>query len=149
MHALLVLCAGFIVTLAGCEWLRPPGKLQSVLPRIALIHLAGLLTTAVILLAGGRMRPVPIFIFWSGAALAWFGCRSHLESSILLRMVYMLHGTPQSADELISRYHAHGGQHERVAELVRAGWLGADLGGAAMVLTAKGRRLVALLSRLR
>ena len=85
MLALLVLCAGFIVTLAGCEWLRPPGKLQSVLPRIALIQLAGLLTTAVILLAGGRMRPVPIFIFWSGAALAWFGCRSHLESSILLR----------------------------------------------------------------
>ncbi len=73
MTALLILCGGFILTLAGCEWLRPIGKLQSALPRIGLIHLVGFATTAVILLAGGLMRVVPTFVFWSGgdAGVVW------------------------------------------------------------------------------
>ena len=149
MTALLILCGGFLLTVAGCEWLRPPGKLQSVLRRLGVIHLVGLAITAAILLAGGQMRPVPMFVFWSGAALAWFGLRSHLESSILLRMVYMLLDGTLSTGELVSRYHLHGGQRERLAELVRAGWLRIDASSGDVVLTPKGRRIVALVSHLR
>ena len=96
MTALLILCGGFLLTLAGCEWLRPIGKLQSAVPRIGIIHVVGFATTAMILLAGGLMRVVPTLVFWSGATLAWFGLRSHLESSILLRMVYMIDHGPLS-----------------------------------------------------
>ena len=149
MTPLLILGGGFLLTLAGCEWLRPAGKLQSGLQRIGAIHVAGCATTAAILVADGQMRLVPVLVFWSGAALAWFGLRSHLESSILLRMIYMLLDRSLAVDDLVSQYHAHGGRAERQAELQRAGWLHVDSSNGDVALTPKGRRIVALVSRLR
>ena len=52
---------------------------------------------------------LPFAIFWSGAFLTWFGVRSHIESSILLRMAYLLRGHPMQPGELLEEYDYPGG----------------------------------------
>jgi hypothetical protein len=148
MASFLMLLAGFVVTILCCEVLRS-GKLQSSLGRIAIIHAVGLAAVAALLRSSDRMAVVPVLIFWSGAALAWFGARSHLESSILLRMVHFLREGPLTREEVIARYDAHDGRAQRVAELIRGGLVAADPNRVTLTPTPKGLRIVRVVSRLR
>ena len=91
--------------------------------------------------------PVPLVVFWGGAFLTWFGVRSHIESSILLRMVYMLRGRRLSEEEILRRYEAVYGIEMRRGELLRAGLAEQSPGG--MKLTPKGRLIVNATSWLR
>ena len=79
-------------------------------------------------------------VFWAGTFLAWFGVRSHIESSILLRMIYLLRAQERSGDQLVAAYDALYGPEERREELFRSGLAEAD--GASARLTAKGQRIL-------
>lgn len=86
-------------------------------------------------------------LFWSGAFLAWFGVRSHIESSILLRMIYLLRGRDLAGEELVADYERQYGPEQRVEELRRAGL--AEETDAGLRLTAKGTRILAAAEWLR
>ncbi len=86
-------------------------------------------------------------VFWAGAFLTWFGIRSHLESSILLRLVYALRQQPKSAAELLEEYERFYGPRQRVEELVRSGLLERREG--VLVVTRKGKWILALARMLR
>lgn len=79
-------------------------------------------------------------VFWGGAFLSWFGIRSHLESSILLRMVYLLRPADLSGDQLLAAYDRFYGPQQRIDELLRSGL--AERIGAGLRLTSKGRSIL-------
>ncbi len=90
---------------------------------------------------------IVLTIFWIGAFLAWFGIRSHLESSIALRMIYRLRERPMREGELIDAYLSTQSESMRLAELRRAGLIAA--GAGAMCVTPKGKLVLRLTSLLR
>lgn len=79
-------------------------------------------------------------VFWAGTFLTWFGVRSHIESSILLRMVFLLREQERSGDQLVAAYDALYGPEERRQELFRSGL--AEPAGAGAKLTPKGERIL-------
>jgi hypothetical protein len=149
MSALLVLWVGFGVTVASIEGLLKSRKLQGAVGRIVITHAIGLAALIAVLVPSHRLGIVPIFIFWSGALLCWFGVRSHIESSILLRMVHMLRRNPVRGRDLTSQYESFYGRTQRIEELLRAGLLRADLERATMTPTRKGTLIAELVLRLR
>jgi hypothetical protein len=86
-------------------------------------------------------------VFWAGAFLSWFGIRSHLESSILLRMVYLLKQRPKTSAELLEEYERSYGSQQRVEELVRAGLL--ERRGEHLLVTPKGKLVLSVARLLR
>lgn len=86
-------------------------------------------------------------VFWAGAFLSWFGMRSHVESSILLRMLYLLRGRTMTGDELVAAYERQYGPEQRVEELVRSGL--AEKGPDGTRITAKGKSILAATDWLR
>lgn len=88
-----------------------------------------------------------VVVFWMGAFLSWFGIRSHLQSSILLRMVCTLREQQLSAAELRSQYEADHDVAERLAELQRSGLVqhGPDGPG----ITRKGQWILHIVAWLR
>ena len=149
MQTLLILVFGFALTSVCCEVLVRPRKLQSALGRIALLHGLVLTSFAGFLGAHGIMRPVPVAIFWSGALLFWFGFRSHIESSILLRTIHLLGRNPMTRDQLNTLYNARYGRTERVEELIRAGLVSRDRGRMIVFPTRKGVMIARLVLWLR
>jgi hypothetical protein len=79
-------------------------------------------------------------VFWAGAFLTWFGVRSHIESSILLRMVHLLRAQERRGDELVAAYDALYGPGERREELFRSGL--AEPAPEGVRLTPKGKRIL-------
>jgi hypothetical protein len=149
MRPLLILASGFALTAVSCELMLRSRKLQSALGRVAILHAAVLAIVAGFLAANGLMRLVPVSIFWSGALLAWFGFRSHVESSILLRMIHLLGSASMTRRELTSLYNARYGRTERIEELIRAGLVSGDRARTSLVPTRKGLLIARLVLRLR
>jgi hypothetical protein len=122
-------------------------KLQTALGRVlvvwGLVFLAGVYP----LLRYGATGPLVFLIFWGGAFASWFGVRSHIESSILLRMVYLLRSRPMVDAELLGKYASHYGQAMRMAELFRGG-LAVNVDGQTSV-TPKGMTILRVVSKLR
>lgn len=86
-------------------------------------------------------------IFWGGSFLSWFGIRSHIESSILLRLLYLLRTRPSREDELLKRYEDMYGRESRIEELLRAGLIRTDT--EEPVLTPKGRTILRIADHLK
>jgi hypothetical protein len=86
-------------------------------------------------------------VFWAGAFLSWFGVRSHIESSILLRMLYLLRKNPTTEATLLAAYEALGGEGKRREELARGGMM--TMAGDRVVVTPKGRAILRVVSMLR
>jgi hypothetical protein len=149
MSSLLVLVAGFGFTAMAGDLAVRGRKLQSALGRIALVQVIGLGVVMAVISRLGGLGALPILVFWSGAFLSWFGVRSHLESSILLRMVHMLYRGPMTGREVMTEYASKFGRSERLQELVGAGLLERDPGSGAVRATGKGRRIARLVERLR
>jgi hypothetical protein len=145
---LLALVGAFAATALLSEVFLRSRKLQAALVRVLGVHAIGLIIALVVLLPRHRISGVPILVFWSGAFLAWFGVRSHIESSILLRMVHILRRGPMRADGLIASYVSYYGPGERVEELVRAGLMTRSHDGPGLVLTGKGRLIARVALRL-
>lgn len=112
------------------------------LPRVILLHAASLSATAVAFLLLDLGRPTALAVFWAGAFSCWLTARSHVSSSILLRMTAMLADGPRPADALADDYQrTHGADHRR-RQLATSGFV-----TTAGQLTAIGRVLAHLARR--
>lgn len=149
MRAVLLLWAAFAVAALVCERLIRDRRLQSALPRVVVVHGIALATAVALLVPNRHLDLFAVVIFWSGGFLAWFGLRSHLESSILLQMIHSLRGTRMSGTDLVAAYEGRYGEARRLEELVRAGLVSRDAGAAEPRVTRRGALVVRLLQRLR
>ncbi|GIW39432.1 MAG: hypothetical protein KatS3mg076_0009 [Candidatus Binatia bacterium] len=146
MRGLLPVLVGLALASVGSEFALRGRKVQTALGSALLVWAA----TGGVLLFWFFTRPSgwgSFSVFWSGAFLAWFGVRSHVESSILLRMVYLLGRGPKNAEELLEEYERFYGSQQRVEELVRSGLL--ERRGNALAVTRKGRTVLLVARALR
>lgn len=146
MSELLFLIVGWVFAMIGSELVLGGTKLQTGLLRVLVVYFligGGLLLYMVV---SGRLDLVACVVFWSGCFLSWFGVRSHLESSILLRMLFLLKKRSWTARKLLTEYDSHYGEAARLEELVRGGL--AEQGTGAMTLTSKGKTIIRIASLL-
>ena len=80
----------------------------------------------------------------SGSFLTWFGIRSHIESSILLRLCCSSLSDSRSEDEMLELYKSRFGWQSRIEEACNAGLIDHQSGA----ITNKGKRIVTLFSLL-
>ncbi len=123
MGSVFLIVGGFVIAVFLSEVALKGTKLQTGLAKVVLTHavVAGLLL--VYLLVSGHMVWPALIIFWAGAFLTWFGVRSHMESSILLRMLYLLRRGSVAEKRLLEEYESHYGESQRLDELYRGALL--------------------------
>lgn len=144
MTILALAIAAVLIPAIGSELALQGKKLQTALARVLVVWVA-----AFAAVAGAVVRPdLPaVAVFWCGAFLLWFGVRSHVESSILLRMLYLLRRRPMTDAELMAEYASVYGESMRLAELGRGGLVVEDRGGVRV--TPKGKVVLRFASKLR
>jgi hypothetical protein len=142
-----MLGAALLVVLIGSELALGGIKLQTGLSRALAAWTLVYLISVYPLSRFGDIGFVAFTIFWGGAFLSWFGVRSHLESSILLRMLVLLRQRSLSERELVASYTALYGEAMRREELFRAGLAAMD--GDRVVVSAKGRTILEVVAKLR
>lgn len=123
MTQLILVIAAFFACIVLCELVLKGTKLQTALIKVFIVHGLCWIALLVFMVTNNKSGIIAMTIFWAGAFLTWFGIRSHIESSVLLRMLYLLREQPVSADQLLSSYHSHYGKELRIEELVRGGLL--------------------------
>jgi hypothetical protein len=143
MTDLLVIAAVFTAAIVVTELLAG-GKLQTVPGRVIVCQV---IAFALVVRATRTVPMAAVFVFWTGAFALWFGLRSHVESSILLRMLTWLSDRPATRDEILEWYNARYGRAHRADGLVRAGLVTASDG--VLTPTAKGRLIVRVAQLLR
>jgi hypothetical protein len=148
MTIVTLTAVALLAAMIGCEVALGPTKLQTGLMRTVAVFGAIGGCVVLYLLFARQAAVVPFAIFWSGAFLTWFGVRSHIESSILLRMAYLLRAHPMRPDELLEEYDKVYGANQRVEELYRAGLVVRQASGAIEV-TPKGDKVLAAAARFR
>jgi hypothetical protein len=144
---LLIVAAALLLAVIGSELALSGTKLQTGLGRVLVVWAAVYLCALVALLISGSLSPFSFTLFWGGAFLSWFGVRSHIESSILLRMLYLLRREPMQQSVLVTKYLALYGQRARIEELVRGGL--AEEKEGRLVVTSKGKAILAIVEKLR
>jgi hypothetical protein len=144
---LLIAAAGAIVPAIGSEFVLGRTKLQTGLARAVALWGVCFLVAAVWLMTRVDSAPIALAVFWGGAFLVWFGVKSHIESSILLRMVFLLRQQPMSDEALIDRYLTLYGEPARLEELRRGGLVAQA--GDRLSVTPKGRVILFVMSTLR
>src|SRR5687768_6636574 len=102
MMGLVIIAAAMILVMAASEWVLAGTKLQNGLARILPTWAVVYVATLVWLILSTPVGPVAFTIFWAGFYLSWFGVRSHIESSILMRMMYLLRRQPSSEKSLVA-----------------------------------------------
>jgi len=147
MKDALVLLAGFFLAIVMSEILLRGTKLQTGLSKVLLAHAIWFGLVWFYMMRTDGFGLITLLIFWSGAFLTWFGMRSHVESSILLRMLYLLRQKPISASHLLQEYESHYSEGARLEELFRGGLLEKKAGET--VVTAKGRFIASIASHLK
>jgi hypothetical protein len=133
--------------MVGSELVLRGTKLQTGLGRVLLVWATLFLAGVWPLFRYGDTGPVIFTLFWGGAFLSWFGVRSHIESSILLRMLYLLRQKPLAEAEVLAKYGAHYGEAMRVEELLRGG-LTVKVGDVTTVSN-KGKTILRVVALLR
>lgn len=143
---ILVLAALFAVMVLS-ELVLGKTKLQTGLSRIlgawTLVYLAAIYFVVYY----GNVGVLGFTIFWGGAFLSWFGVRSHIESSILLRMLHLLRRGSRDEAGIVSAYMAIGGEQVRLEELLKGGM--ATREGDAFSVTPKGKTILGVVAKLR
>jgi hypothetical protein len=147
MTGLLIVAAALVLAMLGSELALRGTKLQTGLSRVLLVWGSVFVLTIYPLFRYGDTGAIILLMFWGGAFLSWFGVRSHIESSILLRMVYLLRQQPMSDADLVAKYGAHYGQAMRLEELYRGGLAVKD--GDRSSVTAKGKNILRVVAQLR
>ncbi len=144
----LSLAAGAVlVPVVGSEFALAGTKLQTALGRVLAVWLASYLAATVWVVRDTRAGIIALTILFGGAFLVWFGVRSHIESSILLRMLVLLRGRPMNDSRLVHEYNALYGESMRVAELCRGGLV--EKRGERVQVTTRGKTVLFLVSKLR
>ena len=147
MDVLFIVVGGFLLAVCLSEVVLRGTKLQTGLAKVVLVHMIVAALLLVYLFAKGRFVWDALLIFWAGAFLTWFGVRSHMESSILLRMLYLLRKGTSSESELLQEYESHYGEAQRLEELFRGGLMEQTSGG--IVVTPKGKFILRVVSLLK
>ena len=147
MTALLELASALLAAAVGSELVLRGTKLQTGLGRVLVVWGGVYLAVLYPLVFLEHLDIVALTILWGGGFLSWFGVRSHVESSILLRMLYLLRQGPMTAPHVVTTYTSQYGRDARLRELVRGG-LAHDHGGG-MAVTPKGKAILAFVARLR
>lgn len=148
MTGVTVVGSSLILALVGSEISLRGTKLQTGLSRVLVVWGLVYLGTMYWLIAAAEISTIAFTIFWGGAFLTWFGVRSHLESSILLRMLVLLRGRGMTERQLVNEYISTNGEAVRLEELFRGGLAQRDSGGRAM-LTNKGKTILRCVAKLR
>lgn len=143
---LLLLLGAFVAVLVLSELALGGIKLQTGLARVV-VAWGVVFLAAVYPIYRAGIAPVPLLFFWGGAFLSWFGVRSHIESSILLRMLYLLRKEPLTDAQLLEKYGTYYGPALRLEELLRGG-LAKDENGT-WVVTPKGKNILRVVALLR
>jgi hypothetical protein len=144
MTELVVVAVSVLVAMAGSELVLRGAKLQTGLTRVLALWAVVYLIAIVWFVRAGDAAVLAFTTFWGGVFLLWFGVRSHLESSILLRMLVLLRNRSMSDGRLLDEYAALYGEPMRVAELSRAGMI-----RDGMRVTPKGKAVLFVASKLR
>jgi hypothetical protein len=146
MIVLAIVATALLVAAIGSELAVRGIKLQTGLGRVLVVW-AGVYLPAVAALMISGVSPFSFTVFWGGAFLSWFGVRSHIESSILLRMLHLLRRGPMEQSALVAKYLTLCGQSARREELLRAG-LAIENAGQ-LVVTDKGKNILAVVDKLK
>jgi hypothetical protein len=144
---LWILVVVLFAAMAGSEFVLRGTKLQTGLGRVLVTWAAVWIFSLYPLFRYGAVDPIAFTLFWGGAFLSWFGVRSHIESSILLRMLHLLRRGPTSEPEILKAYLEHAGPNARIEELLRGGL--ARKVGATTIVTSKGKTILGVVARLR
>ena len=143
----LLVVAAFFACIVLCELVLKGTKLQTGLIKVFLVHALCWIALLIFLVTNNESGIIAMTIFWAGAFLTWFGIRSHIESSVLLRMLYLLKQQPVTANQLLSRYHSHYGKELRIEELVRGGLL--ERGSNELRVSSKGNLILRIVQLLK
>ena len=146
MIALVLSAAGLLAAAVACELSLRGMRIQSGFARAFVCFALIGLTTAFSLDSINALPLASFVVLWIGGFLFWLGARSHVESSILLRMLYLLLSGARSHDELLDIYEEHYDLRTRVRELRAAGLVAS---GTPASLTATGKLVLALVRSLR
>ena len=142
-----MLAAWLLVAIAGSELALGGTKLQTGLGRVLAVWGATYVVSGYSLARHGDIGPVAFTIFWGGAFLSWFGVRSHIESSILLRLLYLLRRHSMTETQLLAEYGSHQSEAIRVEELVRGGLASRTSGR--LSASPKGKAILRIVAMLR
>src|SRR5688572_7690128 len=110
MNGIAVIAGAMVVVMIASELVLRGTKLQSGLSRILPTWAIVYIVTVFLLVRSTPVGPVAFTIFWAGLYLSWFGVRSHIESSILMRMMYLLRRQSRTQESLVAEYESHYGQ---------------------------------------
>src|SRR6188474_3195737 len=119
MTGLWIVALALVAAAVASELALRGTKLQTGLGRVLVAWTGVYLAALYPVLFHGQTGLIPFTIFWGGAFLSWFGVRSHIESSILLRMLYLLRKKSLSESELLTEYTSLYGPDMRFEELLR------------------------------
>jgi hypothetical protein len=147
MTDLMLIAVALLVTTWGSELALQGRKLQTGVFRVLTVWACAYVITGLWLLFHNGTSPIAFTVFWCGTFLSWFGARSHVESSILLRMLFLLSKRPLAESALVDEYLSHYGEAKRVEELCRGGLAQKDHEG--IRVTAKGKAVLRIVSALR
>src|SRR5258707_478561 len=104
MTGISLAAAAVLVPIVGSELALGGTKLQTGLTRVLVVWIGGYIAAVSWLVRDADSGLVALTIFWNGAFLIWFGVRSHIESSILLRMLFLLRDCPMTDARLVDGY---------------------------------------------
>lgn len=147
MIGLFIVAAALTLAIVASELVLRGMKLQTGFSRVLVVWGFVYIATALSLRAEPDLSAIAFTIFWGGTFLTWFGIRSHIESSILLRMLVLLRPQPMNEAQLISEYLSKYGEVVRINELCRGGLAKRD--GGAVSLTTKGQTILRVVAKLR
>jgi hypothetical protein len=147
MTGLGLVAVALLAAMAGSELALRGTKLQTGLSRILVVWAAVWAAALYPAFRYGDIGAVTLTIFWGGAFLSWFGVRSHIESSILLRMLYLLRRKPMTESQVVDTYSSQCGPAMRVEELLRGGMAKKEAGQ--MSVTPKGKAILGVVARLK
>ncbi|MDB4989414.1 MAG: hypothetical protein JWN04_4592 [Myxococcaceae bacterium] len=147
MTALLILAIALLAAMVASECALHGTKLQTGLSRVLVVWAIVYLPLVYLLYRDGAVGLVISTVFWGGAFLSWFGVRSHLESSILLRMLVLLRRRPMTKSALIGEYTALYGEAMRREELLRGGLV--TMEGDRLIVSPKGKAILGIVTKLR
>jgi hypothetical protein len=142
-----MLAAAVVAVMVASELALGGTKLQTGLSRALAAWALVYLPTVYLLAVYGGVGPVALTIFWGGAFLSWFGVRSHIESSILLRMLAILRRRSLTTTDLVTEYTSHYGKAMRLEELLRGGL--AIKENDALSVSPKGKFILGVVAKLR
>jgi hypothetical protein len=143
----LIITAALLIVAIAAELVLGPTKLETGLMSVLAAWATVYFVVLYFFLGWTDIDKVTFTIFWGGAFLSWFGIRSHIESSILLRMTYLLRHRSLTDTELVSEYNAQFNEERRIGELMKGRLLVRDRDH--LKLTPKGKIILAVADKLR